>query len=70
MDSRTYLVECFVETWEIIGYKLVIVDELLHTTFTYRNFDVLSYAYRRTMSKEDTLVDADFIGLYPQLLHK
>jgi hypothetical protein len=46
------------------------VDELLHTTFTYRNFDVLSYAYRRTISKEDTLVDADFIGLYPQLLHK
>ena len=54
-------------TWEI---KLLIVDELLHTTFTYRTFDVLSYAYRRTLSNEDTLVDADFIALYPQLLHK
>jgi hypothetical protein len=51
-------------------YKLLIVDELLHTTFTYRTFDVLSYAYRRTLSNEDTLVDADFIALYPQLLHK
>ena len=69
-DTHTYLVRCVVETWEIVGAKLYIVDEVLGTEFTYRNFDVLSYAYRRTLSDRDTLIDADFIVLYPQLLRK
>jgi hypothetical protein len=69
-DFRTYVVKCSVQTWEIIGYKLYIVDEILRTEFTYRNFDVISYGYRRTIAEGDTLIDADWVIRYPQLLRR
>jgi hypothetical protein len=69
-DFRTYVVKCSVQTWEIIGYKLYIVDEILRTEFTYRNFDVISYGYRRTIAEGDILIDADWVIRYPQLLRR
>ena len=67
---RTYVVKCVVQTWEIIGYKLYIVDEILHTEFTYRHFDVISYAYRRSIREGEVLIDVDFVKEYPQLLQR
>jgi len=66
-DFRTYVVKCYVQTWEIVSYKLYIVDEVLQTEFTYRNFDVLSYAYRRSISDGELLVDIELVSKYPQL---
>ena len=69
-NVNTYVTKCRVIKWVTFRYKIEVLDESLGIEFYYRTHDVLSHAYRSSLSPLDILVDSEFLKLYPQVLQK
>ena len=69
-DFVTYAVKLDGLSCEVGDFKMFIEDKIFHTEFTYRHFDVISYAYRRSIREGEVLIDVDFVKEYPQLLQR
>ena len=69
-DTLTYVTQCRAIAWVTAGYKMEMRDETLDVTFFYRTHEVLSYAYRRTLSDKEVLITSDMLVEYPAILSR
>ena len=66
-DFSIYVTECYVETWGSHHKSLEIKDKTLGKEFIFKNYDIVSYAYRRNLENGEILIDEDLLRRYPQI---
>ena len=66
-DFLTYVTECYVESWGSHRKSLEIKDKILNKEFIFKNYDIVSYAFRRNLDNGEILVNDELLQKYPQI---